>query len=500
MEHKNNKLDVIKNKFNEILSGHIKKLLDSYYETFGLSFNLPELSCLALIQEQISGQSDNFPFCLENYSREKLFDEVSDLGMETGAELDMAFDKLIQKKYIHIDENKNICVNKLTKNVTILLDRIHPNMCGINLLAYIIQTMDEAISGRKELASAIDQFDQTLQLHGVMLKNQEGQQEQIKAAASPSSSNLIYQKKVKPYIRNQQISGRIEPGTGNGSSIIKSGNLIKSLYTPFSESSITPISERENIKVIEDFSLKDNKNGETGKNNSTEYEKDSNKISPDEIINEREIIEKKELNIRSDNFKECSNIEKPLEPDSENDLSQKNDLNESPDNIEKIFTADISNKTAESDVSPVSDETESEDNTTNSFLNEDNLIENQIAAFGEELSMQCPVCNSGKVISNTTLKNKIYFRCSNKQCSFISWGKPYYLSCPKCSNNFLIESIQSDGQKMLRCPRATCRYTQRIPGEQAGDTSIIDNTGQKSNSSHLPVKRVVRKRVVRRRK
>ncbi len=463
MDNKKSMLVVIRKKFNEILSRHIIKLLDTYYEIFDLSFNLPELSCLILIQEKIAGQSDNFPLCIKNYSKEKLFDEVSELGLQTGPELDTSFEQLIQKKYISIDEDKNICVNKLTYSITKLLARIYPNMCGMNLLAYIIQTMDEAISGRKDLAIALDQFDQTMQMHGVILKKQESKQAQKKAVNSVFSSKNLQNNKAETYSRNQHVPDRKEHGIRGSSSIIKSGNVIKSFDSPFSETKNTPVFEEE-----------------------------------------KEIIDKNELNAPDDKLLECSNKEKPFDSDSENDASQQSSLNKLLKNIENKITADIHSDAIKKDILPGSDGKECEDSRKNDSVDEDDIVENRIAAFEEELAMQCPICNQGKVLSNKTPKNKIYFRCSNKQCSFISWGKPFYISCPRCNNNFLIEHIQNDGQNVLRCPRATCHYTQPVPGETMSEsqknTALIDKSVQTGDIPHLPVKRAARKRVVRRRK
>ncbi|MGB5158688.1 MAG: hypothetical protein WBN77_14755 [Desulfobacterales bacterium] len=505
MDNKNSDLAVINNKFNEILTRHIKQLLHSHYDSFGLSFKLQELSCLVLIQEQIAAQADNFPVCLNNFSKEKLFDEVSDLGMESGAELDMAFEKLIAKEFICLDDDKHICVNKLTQSVTLLLDRIYPKMCGMNLVAYIIQTMDEVISGRKDLALALNQFDQTLQLHGVLLEQQKENQKHKKAGYPLLGTKNINYKKAESYTRDLSISSKNKFGTDNNSSIIRSGNLIKSIYSPFSEPGITPEPKKKEVKVIEEISFKDKENIEPGKNNSEESPIDLHAISPDEKLIKKEIIDNKKLNTRGSETTERINSEKSFEPDTESNIPKATGLKELPENKKIIIPTEIRNKMSDADALPVSDGTGVENNPLKSFESEDDIVENRIAAFEEELAMQCPICNSGKVISNLTLKNKEYFRCSNKQCSFISWGKPVYKSCPKCSNNFLIESILSNGQKVLRCPRATCHYTIDINGDiEHGTsdryTSIIDKSGQKANPSQLPVKRAAGKRVVRRRK
>ena len=52
---------------------------------------------------------------------------------------------------------------------TQLLDLVFHKMTGMNFIAYLVQTLDEVISGRKDLDLGILQFSQTLQKQGVPL-------------------------------------------------------------------------------------------------------------------------------------------------------------------------------------------------------------------------------------------------------------------------------------------------------------------------------------------
>ena len=132
---------------------------------------------------------------------------------------------------------------------------------------------------------------------------------------------------------------------------------------------------------------------------------------------------------------------------------------------------------------------------------DDEDIEKRIAAFEEELGMRCPICGAGSIHSKETAKGKIYYHCSNEECSFISWGKPFYIECPLCANPFLVESSKKDGTNILKCARATCHYWQKYPWEMGDD--------DKYEKSPVPKKKVlvrrkprkkVRRRLVRRKK
>jgi hypothetical protein len=135
----------------------------------------------------------------------------------------------------------------------------------------------------------------------------------------------------------------------------------------------------------------------------------------------------------------------------------------------------------------------------------DDDIDKRIIAFEEDLSLQCPICKHSKVMVENTATGKSYYKCSNKECNFISWGKPHHISCPKCNNPFLIEASNKAGETILKCPRATCRYRKKARFDTAGNhKDYIESATQGKNNvisiSQKPRRKVVRRRVVRRKK
>jgi ssDNA-binding Zn-finger/Zn-ribbon topoisomerase 1 len=153
----------------------------------------------------------------------------------------------------------------------------------------------------------------------------------------------------------------------------------------------------------------------------------------------------------------------------------------------------------------IPDETESVSQQNTAEISDDDL-EAQIAAFEQDLAMTCPLCGGGKVETKKTAKGKNFYVCTQQDCVFVSWGKPYHLECPWCKNPFLIEASGKAGKTILRCPRATCRYQQGMPGE--GDPSLVQSTADVHGAtpSNKAVrrprkrKRAVRRRVVRRKR
>ena len=149
-------------------------------------------------------------------------------------------------------------------------------------------------------------------------------------------------------------------------------------------------------------------------------------------------------------------LEEPaLEPPLEDDTPA-----EIPDSVSAptdIFTEDVDTLEAEPE----------------QLLSKEEFIEQRIKQFEEDLAMPCPICNAGKVLSDTTEKGKTYYHCSNEECRLISWGKPYPMECPVCKNPFLIEVSEPDGQIGLKCPRATCMYRKKAAaGILSGDEDL----------------------------
>ena len=135
----------------------------------------------------------------------------------------------------------------------------------------------------------------------------------------------------------------------------------------------------------------------------------------------------------------------------------------------------------------------------------DDIIEKQISALEEDLAMQCPMCKNGKIQSEETMTGKFYYKCSNKDCNFISWGKPYHIVCPQCQNPFLVETSNRGGKPILKCPRVTCRYWQKPPGEITEehlekDVSQAQGPDTLTAITRKPRRRVVRRRIVRRKR
>jgi ssDNA-binding Zn-finger/Zn-ribbon topoisomerase 1 len=90
----------------------------------------------------------------------------------------------------------------------------------------------------------------------------------------------------------------------------------------------------------------------------------------------------------------------------------------------------------------------------------DGDIPSPVAASESGRALSCPLCKEGEIVSKITEKGKVFFSCTQPECRFVSWDKPYPFECPLCKNLFLTETLSPSGEKGLKCPRASCSYTQ----------------------------------------
>jgi ssDNA-binding Zn-finger/Zn-ribbon topoisomerase 1 len=185
---------------------------------------------------------------------------------------------------------------------------------------------------------------------------------------------------------------------------------------------------------------------------------------------------------------------KPTEPDESNFYDDKDNFSNTASSQKKSETVKETDEAhpairLKKEASPVNDDD----------------IEKRITAFEEDLALECPICRQSKVQVKNTATGKPYYKCSNKECSFISWGKPHHILCPNCNNPFLIEISNKSGTTSLKCPRATCRYFAKLhPDMPENRKERMDSAGQDTNTpvstSQKPRRRVVRRRVVRKKR
>ncbi len=504
--------------FDAVISLHMQRLLGTAYGIGELPININLISCIILIAEQFKGRNEDVAQNIQ-YTLEMLHDELNDLSLDGGDILNTTIPDMIQRRYIGVDSD-NIVIRNNTITMAKVLGKILPNMPGLNLIAYLGQSMDEVKSGRKSIETAETHLDHTLNLHGVPIKKRIKTQKENQPAKPQYNQGLLKNKILE--------SLRVKPGISR-SKVIKSADFSAAYQKPKNESSEEEVNTK-NIAALIDKKEKPQQKEikDQERLQPKEYmESPAAPILPPESENTAEEIRKEPALI-------VNGTREAAEISAKGMVVQPVSVVNEPDPVEKSLKPTLLDEKAaprqleESSGIPLKCPMEDSDTKGNFILRDDrnhkkddksdinlldedttngdeNTIEKRIAAFEEGLAMQCPLCRRGYIRSQKTSKGKYYYVCTENNCTFISWGKPYHLVCPNCNNPFLVESSNIAGEMILKCPRATCIHWQKHP---SNETEGLENQKKPNpprdpgepSSTNNPRKKVFVRKVVRKKR
>jgi ssDNA-binding Zn-finger/Zn-ribbon topoisomerase 1 len=524
---KNNML----NAFDKILFKHLERLIGSRYGVGELSMNSTTISLIMLLMER-ENEIESFPSDeIDPYKHETLIGDFEELGFDAVQDMNIVVEEMIRKGYIHIDVDRFI-PQKPTISMARLIDMVFPKMPGMNLVAYFVQTMDEVKSKRKDLDSATSQFDQVLQMQGVPLKKSPQQSESSKVPFRSIDKKTNIHKLDESLQNNHKVSPEkeLKPSTifgrkssdnrldhSRGSSpepkVLSSDSYkgkIEIRKVDFGKPGLKEV-EPDQISSNECEHIEDEKPRAQEKLVETEPHDDAESISSDtKVMTSSEepvkrVVDDQSLSgdavatrvVRLDSEASSKEASHDLKS-TEQDKSILDDIKDDSTNVE------LSHKNIEN-VKEIAESDPKTPREKEASSIKDDDIEKRIATFEENLALECPLSRHSKIMVENTATGKLYYKCSNKECTFISWGRPHHISCPKCNNPFLIEASNKAGKTILKCPRATCRYWKKALMDTAGEhRESIESASQKSNKvtsiSRKPRRKVVRRRVVRRKK
>ena len=153
---------------------------------------------------------ESFPYIPPNrYSNEKLANELAEISIEPGEELELQILEMVEKNYIEVSNDGRFFAKKPTKSMSQLIDRIFPNMLGLNMVAYIGQMIDEVQMGRKDIDTALDQLDQMLTMQGIPLPKGEASSSK-KAKQLHNDSALSAERLKSDFIKPKSLTSQLD--------------------------------------------------------------------------------------------------------------------------------------------------------------------------------------------------------------------------------------------------------------------------------------------------
>lgn len=400
-------------KFDRVLKRHIRRLLDVSESDNAPPYSLNMIACLLVLAEREKELTEFAGSPLKHYTRDGFLKDLDEIGIDPDETIMVEIQNLAQNGYILINENEEYRIQESALKQLSALDAIFPAFPGLSLVAYILQAIEEVLSGRKEMMQAIRQFDETLLTRGESVSKQrlDALRRERAAAAVMKRIDPVTMKQREAVLEKlKTLRSKQKDPSADAAVVLTTG------YTGKIE--IRELFPRETEK------LEPIAKPETPPTPPTEQVMPSQPVVP-----------------------ETKAPSPPYEPI------------ESPSKTEPIAHSTDIPETIELEPPPMEDDTETDMESDDETAMED-LIAQRIQAFEEQLAMVCPVCKEGKILTDVTEKGKTYYYCSNKACGLVSWGKPHHMPCPLCENPFLVEFSQKEGGVGLKCPRATCTYQQ----------------------------------------
>ncbi len=471
---------LVRDQLDEILAREITALLDVDSRDVMMSFNLLSISCITLIIEREREIRAYTDFPPERYTRDSLLKELQDIGLDIDESVEKLIDTFLEKGYFSLDEDEGLKAEMPAFMMAGFLDNMFPGMQGMNLVAFILQMNEEVNSGRKTLELAKDSFKSTLKSRGVSVS---------KDKAAAKASEIVEGRADKPTAVSREISRKLKKNNLNRlSKLIRRRKKRSSELT--GQVKVQDVFHKPSSKEEDEAQKAEMKKAEEIARKAAELARQL--AEKDEKIKEAEEAAKEAAR----HLEELEQREKKLLADHEEAQRIKEEASRLEELEARMAAKEAELKALEEKLRQEEQEKlrhrEEEQQRAEHKNLDDEDIESKIAAFESELTMPCPLCKEGEIVSRTTEKGKDFFSCTNPECRFVSWDKPYHFECPLCKNSFLVEMTASNGEKGLKCPRAACSYTQ----DNLMDPKL--NMARKAAAGTAPRKK--KRRIVRRKR
>ncbi|SLM30135.1 DNA topoisomerase type IA zn finger domain protein [Desulfamplus magnetovallimortis] len=518
----------VRTQLDEILAREIISLIEIDSESALLTYNLSTISAILVAVERDREIKNAKGFPPERYTIDSLTDELEEIGLTHDDTLNDSLKIILDQGYLTKNSHGEIKAEVSAYTIVGFLDRMFPGMQGIQLVAFVLQMADEVLSKRKSLDDAKESFAQTLKNSGVSVtrekaekkaqeiasKQSDGQMREMALKLKEANIKRLAQQRFREKMQMNRDGGKPSFHFDGGSRLDRV--KITSVFDNGpSKEELDAIKKAEEEKKLQEEQIRvaalaeKEKKLKEAEAAAMELEKKAAELAAreQELENARlaaikieqaeaelkakqaEIAMKeaelklKEEQIRAEAEEKARLLDEKLRLQQQKEEEEEEKLRLEQEKKAQEALIDRANEIS----SPAPDD-----------------IEARIAAFESELATPCPVCHTGKVKTETTDAGKRYYVCSDSSCRFVSWSQPYHFSCPLCKNPFLVDFQINPVEKGLKCPRASCSFSQKDLGDPAlkipnQSASTVSNESHDAASSPAPKKKRLVRRVKRRR-
>ena len=417
------------------------------------------LRCVQIIPEKNTGLPPEY------YSFEGLAADLADFSLEIDGMTVAMLQQMLDNNYLRMMPDGSFRCAENTVKLVGVMNRAFPTMKGIQLSAYLAQTIEEAVSGRKPLAFALQQFDQTMMMRGeVLVKMAMPVATQKRGISSRSVIRLPEEGEPAKVLDSGGGVAPVQAEKGARHLVPEPPSEADPAVQPPPESSIAaavvPAPAAEGATQAVQAGEGDSASGGS----------------------ETEEIEREEAGPGKEEDQEPLALDEP-------EAAEQVASPELAAATEKMFaeaatfTDEPTPPAAGAGISPVVEPGPAAEPVKACpgcgrplLLKEDRFGKYWYCSGHPECrhsesyekdggpGLLCPVCRIGTVVTKHTPTGKIFYVCPEQDCEFMAWSRPHAIPCQVCDSPFLVEKKNLDGRVSLRCPRAGCTFTRPLSG------------------------------------
>lgn len=404
------------------------------------------LRCAQIIPEKNTGLPPEY------YSFEGLANDLADFSLEIDGMTVAMLQQMLDSNYLMMMPDGSFRCAENTIKLVNVMNRAFPTMKGIHLSAYLAQTIEEAVSGRKPLAFALKQFEQTMMMRGeVLVKMAVPVATQRRGISSRSVIRMP-----------EEVSPAKAMDSGGASALVQTEQDALAQQPPLTADTDKPSPNLDN---------------EVAAGQAAAVEGvDVLPVGEGSLVNDVvETGELKSIEVDSDKV----DLEAMVLGESASDETVSPELAIA---TEKMFAEAATLIDAPSPALPSGSAAAEPAKMCPACSRPLLLKEDRFGKYwycsghpecrhsesyekndGPELP--CPLCRIGGVITKHTPTGKIFYVCPEQDCEFMAWARPHAIACQVCDSPFLVEKNNPDGRVFLRCPKAGCTFTRPLPGQ-----------------------------------
>lgn len=509
----------VRSQFDEILVREITSLIEIDSDIAMLTYNLSTISTIIIAVEQereIRNAKESPP---KRFTFNTLIIELIELGLSKDDTLLKSVESVITQGYLTQTPQGELKAEVSAYTIVGFLDKMFPGMEGIQLIAFVMQMIDEVLSERKTLQDATDSFAQALKKSGVAVSREKAEKKARELALDDSESRhmkemalklkeanikRLAQQRLRQKLQLSKAGGKPSFHFDGGSQLDKV--RITSVFDQgpseeeiAAEQRVAEDAERQSQEAL----LKAAEMEEQRKKlieveaSARELERRASELAAKEkLLRDAEMaalkLEQQQAELRAKEAEMAAReAELKLREEQLKAAAHKESIERAAQDIAKkarlqteIDADEYSKGQAAKDKREEEQRGDSPPSVGDQSIEDD--IESRIAAFEAELTIPCPVCHNGVVKRQKTETGKEYFICSDRSCRFVSWSQPYHFACPLCKNSFLVDFQTDSGGRGLKCPRASCTFSQNSLSDPALAQNMASQAGNSPPYGYAP--------------